>query len=626
MASAARVRDAGLAAAGRSGRRHLQQEGLHPADPAVPGPLPLLHFRHHARAGCPRPTCRRTRSSRSPARAPNSAARKRCSPSATSRRTGGRAAREWLDAHGYDSTLGYLRAMAIRVLEETGLLPHLNPGVLRWEDFQRLKPVAPSMGMMLETTSRALFDEPGGAHFGSPDKDPDVRLRVIEDAGRCTVAVHHRHPGRHRRDACRTGSTRSSRLRRLARQYGHSRRCSIQGFRAKPDTAMRSSDDLDADELLAAIAVTRLVLGPGGAGAVAAEPGRARRRRPAAGRRRRRLRRRQPADAGPRQPRAPLAAARRAERRGAPTPGSRLTRAAHRPPAVPRRAVARPAAARATSPPSSTRRPGWPARRPSRQGWSGRSPTAAWTSSRPHRPRHRHRHRGPAHRDAQRLRLRLRRLGFARRLAAGRRPRGSAAPAMAPRERMRPEYAAALREAEARGPAMSDAAALVLFDPEPGAEIDALAALADEVRRERVGDVVHYVVNRNINFTNVCYTGCRFCAFAQRRTDADAYSLSLDEVGEPRRAGLGGRRDRGLHAGRHPSRPARHGLLRPRRRGEAPAAGDARARVQPDGGRQRRLPHRHVDPRLAGRGQGGRASTRSPAPRPRSSTTTCAGS
>src|SRR6516162_6275675 len=60
------------------------------------------------------------------------------------------AARQWLDEQGYDSTLGYVRAMAIMVLEETGLLPHLNPGVLRWEDFQRLKPVAPSMGMMLE--------------------------------------------------------------------------------------------------------------------------------------------------------------------------------------------------------------------------------------------------------------------------------------------------------------------------------------------------------------------------------------------------------------------------------------------------------------------------------------------
>ena len=62
-------------------------------------------------------------------------------------------AREWLDAHGYDDTLAYVRAMAIRVLEETGLLPHLNPGVLSWTDFQRLKPVAPSMGMMLETTA-----------------------------------------------------------------------------------------------------------------------------------------------------------------------------------------------------------------------------------------------------------------------------------------------------------------------------------------------------------------------------------------------------------------------------------------------------------------------------------------
>ncbi|MDB6078057.1 MAG: 7,8-didemethyl-8-hydroxy-5-deazariboflavin synthase subunit CofG, partial [Akkermansiaceae bacterium] len=58
-------------------------------------------------------------------------------------------AREWLDAHGYDSTIDYLRAMAIRVLEETGLLPHLNPGVMTWEEIQRLKPVAPSMGMML---------------------------------------------------------------------------------------------------------------------------------------------------------------------------------------------------------------------------------------------------------------------------------------------------------------------------------------------------------------------------------------------------------------------------------------------------------------------------------------------
>ena len=65
-----------------------------------------------------------------------------------------------------------------------------------------------------------------------------------------------------------------------------------------------------------------------------------------------------------------------------------------------------------------------------------------------------------------------------------------------------------------------------------GADLDAVCALADDLRRETVGDDVTYVVNRNINFTNVCYTGCRFCAFAQRRTDADAYSLSLDEVAD----------------------------------------------------------------------------------------------
>ena len=96
-------------------------------------------------------------------------------------------ARAWLDEQGYDSTLAYVRAMAVRVLEETGLLPHLNPGVMSWEEMNRLKPVAPSMGTMLETTSRRLFETRGEAHFGSPDKDPELRLRVLEDAGRLAV-------------------------------------------------------------------------------------------------------------------------------------------------------------------------------------------------------------------------------------------------------------------------------------------------------------------------------------------------------------------------------------------------------------------------------------------------------
>src|SRR5215467_4468960 len=170
-------------------------------------------------------------------------------------------AREGLDAHGYDDTLSYLRAMAIRVLEETGLLPHLNPGVLTWPDFQRLKPVAPSMGMMLETTATRLYTEKGGPHFGSPDKDPAVRLRVLEDAGRCNVPFT-------TGILIGIGETRAERadsvfaIRKVARTYQGIQEVIVQNFRAKPDTKMRDVPDAELDDLAATIAVTRLILGP----------------------------------------------------------------------------------------------------------------------------------------------------------------------------------------------------------------------------------------------------------------------------------------------------------------------------------------------------------------------------
>src|SRR3984957_1190096 len=171
-----------------------------------------------------------------------------------------RQAREWLDAHGYDDTLSYVRAMAIRVLEETGLLPHLNPGVLSWQDFQRLKPVAPSMGMMLETTATRLFTEKGGPHFGSPDKDPSVRLRVLEDAGRSNVPFT-------TGILIGIGETLAERadsvfaIRKVAREYSGIQEVIVQNFRAKPDTKMRDVPDAEIDDLAATIAVTRLVLG-----------------------------------------------------------------------------------------------------------------------------------------------------------------------------------------------------------------------------------------------------------------------------------------------------------------------------------------------------------------------------
>ena len=93
------------------------------------------------------------------------------------------------------------------------------------------------------------------------------------------------------------------------------------------------------------------------------------------------------------------------------------------------------------------------------------------------------------------------------------------------------EGRAALAAAERDPGNLSDEHALVLMTAE-GDLLDEVCGLADQLRRETVGDDVTYVVNRNINFTNVCYVGCRFCAFAQRRTDADAYSLSLEQVAD----------------------------------------------------------------------------------------------
>uniref|UniRef100_UPI0035613DB4 7,8-didemethyl-8-hydroxy-5-deazariboflavin synthase CofG n=1 Tax=Nocardioides sp. TaxID=35761 RepID=UPI0035613DB4 len=170
-------------------------------------------------------------------------------------------ARAWLDAEGYDSTLAYVRAMAIRVLEETGLLPHLNPGVMSWDEMNRLKPVSPSMGMMLETTSRRLFETKGEAHFGSPDKDPAVRLRVLEDAGRLSIPFTTGLLVGIGEDLTERAETIFA-LRATARRYGAVQEVIVQNFRAKPDTAMRHTDDLGLEEYRAAIAVTRIVLGP----------------------------------------------------------------------------------------------------------------------------------------------------------------------------------------------------------------------------------------------------------------------------------------------------------------------------------------------------------------------------
>jgi FO synthase len=170
-------------------------------------------------------------------------------------------ARDWLTEHGYDSTIDYIRAMAKLVLEETGLLPHLNPGVMSFGELQALRPVAPSMGMMLETTATRLWSEKGGVHYGSPDKDPALRLRVLDDAGRAGVPfttgvlLGIGENNAERADALFA-------IRASHERYGHVQETIVQNFRAKPQTAMQNDDDLEMQEYVAAVAVARVVMGP----------------------------------------------------------------------------------------------------------------------------------------------------------------------------------------------------------------------------------------------------------------------------------------------------------------------------------------------------------------------------
>ncbi|PPF41506.1 7,8-didemethyl-8-hydroxy-5-deazariboflavin synthase subunit CofG [Rathayibacter sp. AY1A2] len=169
-------------------------------------------------------------------------------------------ARAWLAEHGYASTLEYVRAMAVLVMSETGMVTHLNPGVMSWAELQRLRPVAPSMGMMLETTAERLWSEKGGVHYGSPDKDPALRLRVLEDAGRSRipfttgVLLGIGENAAERADALFA-------IRESHERWGHVQECIVQNFRAKPRTAMQNEVDLELQEYVANVAVARLVLG-----------------------------------------------------------------------------------------------------------------------------------------------------------------------------------------------------------------------------------------------------------------------------------------------------------------------------------------------------------------------------
>jgi len=431
------------------------------------------------------------------------------------------AARTWLDEAGYPDTLSYVRAMAILVLEETGLLPHLNPGVMSWEELQRLKPVAPSMGMMLETTSTRLWTEPGGCHFGSPDKDPAVRLRVLEDASRSAVPfTTGLLIGIGETDADRAESLFA--IRRIARQFGSIQEVIVQNFRAKPDTAMRATPDAELEEYLAAVAVARVVLGP--RMRIQAPPNLSQPRELA------RLLGAGVDDWGGVSPVTP-------DHVNPERPWPEVDRLAELSAAagfeLRERLTVHPEYALATDPWLDPRvvahvralvDPGTGLARMGAQavGMPWQEPDAAWESA----------GRTDLHTTIDTVGRRTdTRSDFDDAYGDWGELREQVRGRLTGAWSVGSDVRAALRSAERDPAGVSDAEALALITCE-GPALEELCRLADDVRRDTVGDDVTYVVNRNINFTNVCYTGCRFCAFAQRETDADAYTLSLDEVGE----------------------------------------------------------------------------------------------
>ncbi len=171
-----------------------------------------------------------------------------------------RAAREALTSLGCDTTIEYVKKMAQLVIDETGLLPHLNPGVLQRKDYDDLREVAPSMGIMLESVSDRLAQR-GGPHFGSPDKQPQVRLASIIAAGAAGIPLTSG-------ILIGIGETRQERidsliaLQELHEQYGHIQEIIVQNFVPKPGTKMHAVAEPAFDELLWTIAVARHIFGP----------------------------------------------------------------------------------------------------------------------------------------------------------------------------------------------------------------------------------------------------------------------------------------------------------------------------------------------------------------------------
>ena len=391
-------------------------------------------------------------------------------------------ARAELDALGYPTTIAYLEAAARAVTDATGLLPHANPGVVTRDELLALRAVCPSQGLMLESTSRRLLAR-GQAHHGSPDKDPDARLETIRLAGELAIPFTSG-------ILIGIGETRAERieallaLRELHDRYGHIQEIIVQNFRAKPDTRMAAAPEPTLAELQWTIACARLIFGPDMA--IQAPPNLT------------------PVACGSLiragindwggvspvtpdhvNPEAPWPHLERlADETG--REGKVLTERLTVYPAYVRRLddwVAEPlraAVQRASDAEGFARA----------DDWSPGDPDAALPADL------------------------LRRLDSREAPRAGSRTQALCAQA-------------------ARGDGLDESEITALFAAR-GEDLVAVVRAADALRRAVCGDEVTYVVNRNINYTNVCYFKCRFCAFSKGKLSENLrgapYDLDLDEI------------------------------------------------------------------------------------------------
>ncbi len=386
-----------------------------------------------------------------------------------------RAAREALAALGHASTISYLREMCALVLRETGLMPHVNPGVMTRDEIAMLREVSASQGLMLESISARLC-EPGGVHYGSPDKLPERRLETIRLAGELAVPFT-------TGILIGIGETRTERLASLIairdqhRSGGHIQEVIVQNFRAKPGTKLAGAAEPDLDDLLWSIAAARLILPP--EVHVQAPPNLS-----------------------------PGVYQRLIEAGIDDWGGVSPVTPDHVNPEAPwpeiEALAARTAAAGKVLVP---RLPVYPAYAFAADTWL--APALATAVRRAMDAD------GWARDDA-----------WAPGLTTIPRRRRSLL------DRPDPEIVDAVAKAAGRH-RLSETEIVRLFAARD-ADYDYVTTAADALRRRVSGDVVRYVVNRNINYTNICAYHCKFCAFSKGKTHealrGRAYDLDLDEI------------------------------------------------------------------------------------------------